>query len=213
MLYNFSKLKLIKFCMNYNQIKNYSINYYLRYYPSKNRLEEKLKDKFDLNESDLQKIMSDLEFILVEEDVIKAKVNTLINRGKNISYIKNNLLQKKFCKDSVLSYLEEISEWTSVLLYDNVLQKVQSYFDKNKSKQYVYSKLKERPEDVWLVEECIREVYEESEVQLILHIYYGNEAKYNLKEPKAKQKFIASLLSKWFKYGDIKLVLDELESN
>jgi SOS response regulatory protein OraA/RecX len=55
-----------------------------------------------------------------------------------------------------------------------------------------------------LVEECIREVYEESDVHLISSIYYRNEAKYNLNNNVSRQKFIASMMSKGFKYGDIK---------
>lgn len=197
--------------MNYTQIQNYATKYYLRYYPSKNRLIEKVKEKFHPSDSVLQTLLDDMREIIVEEEVIKAKIGHYIERWKNISYIKLKLIQKNFDKELVFKYIWNIEENGTILDYDKTIQKVSDYLTKGKSKNYVRNKLIERPDDKEVVESAIVEVYPNNQSIIIGQLYNKLQPKFNLKERSSRDKFSQKMITAGFPWGDIKEFLREME--
>lgn len=194
--------------MDYTQILNYATKYYLRYYPSRARLIEKIQEKFHPSNKALSDVLHILEDIIVEEQVIDAKIRHYIERWKNISYIKLKLIQKKFDSDIVLWKIQKLIDSGTILGYENTMQKVLLYYEKNKSKNYVRNKLIERPSDRSLVESAIAEIYGYSEAPIIGREYNNMKPKPNLKDFSSKQKFMQKMMSRGFNYGDLREFLD-----
>lgn len=100
------------------KIINYAIWYYLKYFPSKKKLENKLIEKFWEKSENWQKFWwiwkTEIDFIfeeklrniLQEEQIIESKIRGFIEKGKSKNYIKFNLLQKLFDCDLINKYLE-----------------------------------------------------------------------------------------------------------
>ena len=101
------------------KIIDYAIWYYLKYYPSPKRLEEKLKEKFWPNSEKWQKygwinddeinfiIKEKLKNIINEDEVIQSKIRYYINKWKSKIYIKQKLFQRKENRKLIEKYLEE----------------------------------------------------------------------------------------------------------
>ncbi len=156
------------------RIIDYSIWYYLRYYPSPKKLEQKLRMKFWpdsekwkkywwITEEEIEYILSEkLRNIIQETEVIKSKIRNYKNKWKSKLYIKQKLYERLENRELIEQYLEEA-------FIDWELELVQKEYEKIKDK-------------------------------------LGN--KKDLTEFEKKQKLIERLMRKWFKYDDIKNVVE-----
>ncbi len=91
-----------------------------------------------------------------------------------------------------------------------IQSKIRVYKDKWKSKQYIKQKLYERQEDKELLEIFLEEAFVEWELELVKREYEKIIRKIEWKYDvyKERQKIIEKLLYKWFKYDDIKNVIN-----
>jgi len=101
------------------KIIDYSIWYYLKYYPSPRKLAFKLNGKFGPKSENGKKYWGisgeDIEFILwdklrniiQEKEVIKSKIRNYINKWKSRLYIKQKLFERMEDKDLWEKYLNE----------------------------------------------------------------------------------------------------------
>lgn len=184
---------------NYESLRNYALWYYFRYFPSKNKLNQKLLEKwkdFELS----KKIILSLENIIDEKSVLIDKINLLLLRNKNYNYILTNLMQKWFEKEMIIFELENKFDASnkSLLNKNSIYIKVQNYKSKNKSISYIKQKLIQREFDKEIVENAIYEVFWEGEEESIKKEIEKLSKKYD------KQKIIQKLIAKWFKYDEIK---------
>lgn len=184
---------------NYESLRNYALWYYFRYFPSKNKLNQKLLEKwkdFELS----KKIILSLENIIDEKSVLIDKINLLLLRNKNYNYILTNLMQKWFEKEMIIFELENKFDANnkSLLNRNSIYIKVQNYKSKNKSISYIKQKLIQREFDKEIVENAIYEVFWEGEEESIKKEIEKLSKKYD------KQKIIQKLIAKWFKYDEIK---------
>jgi len=81
--------------MGYIQLRNYAEWYYMKYFPSRVSLREKLTRKSGDSEL-VEKVMTELEPFIVEEKNIESRVHEYASLSKTPRYIKSKLLQKKF---------------------------------------------------------------------------------------------------------------------
>lgn len=160
------------------RIIDYAIWYYLRYYPSPKKLRLKLKMKF-WPESEKGK-----KYWGIKED--------------EIEYILTEKLR------NIIQEVEVIQS------------KIRVYIGKWKSKLYIKQKLFERQEDRDLIEKYLEEAFVEWELELVkiefnkiitrskwMWVWKNNEFTYE-----QKNKIIEKLMRKWFKYDDIKIVVN-----
>jgi len=187
--------------MNYNHFKNYAIKYYLRFYPSKIKLTKKLVEKFKLSITEGKKLILELEEenIILEEKVIEEKIKYLISKGKNINYIRINLIKKEFDKDILFKKLEKYSQNWSVLPENFIINKILNYKDKHKSKNYIRQKLIERPEDKIIVNKLLEKYYIHEEEIENLKISYNKLKSRN----KTDKQILDNLNRAWFMFSDI----------
>jgi len=99
------------------KIVDYAIWYYLKYYPSPNKMKFKLKEKFWpeskkwkiygwINDDEIDFIVFDkLKNIISEEEVIDSKIRNFINKWKSKTYIKQKLFERMEDKDLSDKYL------------------------------------------------------------------------------------------------------------
>jgi len=185
----------------YQRGKDYTLWYYFRYFPSINRLKEKLNEKTQNNTELVNKIFENNWNLFNDLDVLDSKVQNLLFRNKNKNYIITNLLQKRFIKDDIINILEKYTEIGKSILTENFIErKIIQLKNKNKSKQYIRNKLIEQPEDKELVEKIITEIYWEKSDYEALLFEYNKLVHKNIEH----RKIIQRLLSKWFKYEEIK---------
>lgn len=188
----------------YQRGKDYTLWYYFRYFPSVNRLKEKLNEKTQNNTELVDKIFNENWNLFNDLDVLDSKVQNLLFRNKNKNYIITNLLQKKFIKEDIINTLEKYTEIGKSILTENFIErKILQLKQKNKSQQYIRNKLIEQPEDKEIVEKIISEIYKEESDNKALLFEYTKLVNKNLDQ----QKIIQRLLSKWFRYDDIKKAL------
>ncbi len=186
----------------YEYYKNYAINYYLRYYPSIKKLENKLLDKTKGDIEIVSKIIwSFSESVIKEKEVIEAKIAFYISRNKKLSYIRNKLIEKLFKKEDIEEILSSKFDLENTLLSKDLLfRKVENYKNKWKSRKYIYMNLFDRKEDIELIN------------QVLYEVFWDNSEDDNLKQEFEKllskwiekQKIIEKLLRKGFSYDDIK---------
>lgn len=184
--------------------KDYSLWYYFRYYPSINRLKEKLNEKTQNNTELIEDIFKEIWYLFNDLEVLDSKVQNLLFRNKNKRYIITNLTQKKFNKDDIYNTLNKyIIEWESLLNKNFIERKVLQLINKNKSKQYIRNKLIEQPEDTEVVEKVLSKQFNNNieNTSLLNEINKLNNK--NIDE----NKIIQRLLAKWFLYNDIKKAL------
>ncbi len=187
-----------------DRLKDYWIWYYLRYYPSKNKLREKLLLKSNNNFELSDEVINDMKNIINEEEVLKSKIRMFLDRNKNVSYIKNNLRQKKFDLEMINNILSSdfFIEEKCLLKKSFVLKKVLDYKLKGKSILYIRNRLIDRPIDRGLVEECIKEIFVDWELEQIKMEFDKIKNKY------PKEKCIQKLITKGFIYSQIKEVVE-----
>ena len=123
------------------KIIDYAIWYYLKYYPSPKRLEEKLKEKFWPNSEKWQKygwinddeinfiIKEKLKNIIIEDEVIKAKINSYKNKKKSKKYILQKMFFRKENMDLVNKYIIELFNENDELEQIKILLKRFKYWD------------------------------------------------------------------------------------
>jgi SOS response regulatory protein OraA/RecX len=140
------------------KIIDYAIWYYLRYYPSPNKLKQKLKDKFWpdsekgkkygwINEKQINFIISEkLKNIIQEDEVIKAKIRNYKDKQKSKKYILQKMFQRQENMDLVNLFLEEIfwETWEDEAIkkeYEKLLKKYDKKFEWYELKNKIYSSL------------------------------------------------------------------------
>jgi len=123
------------------KIIDYIIWYYLKYYPSPKKLEEKLKEKFWPNSEKWQKygwinddeinfiIKEKLKNIIIEDEVIKAKINSYKNKKKSKKYILQKMFFRKENMDLVNKYIIELFNENDELEQIKILLKRFKYWD------------------------------------------------------------------------------------
>lgn len=187
----------------FEKYKNYAIWYYLRYFPSINKLTQKLISKTQ-DEEITKKILKEIKHIFNEETILTDKIHICLIRNKNYNYIVTSLLKKGFEKEMIQDLLinKFDCENKSLLNEFSIKNKIINYKNKNKSISYIKQKLIQRPNDKEIVENILNEVFDNWEQELIINEYEKIKNKYE------KNKIIQKLLSKWFMYGDIKKIIN-----
>lgn len=161
------------------RIIDYAIWYYLRYYPSPKKLEQKLRMKFwpdsekwkkywGITEEEISYILTEkLRNIIQEDEVIQSKIRIYIWKWKSKLYIKQKLFSRQENRDLIERYLEKA-------FIDWELELVRKEYEKiiNRGK--------------WML------------------VWENKEFSYE-----QKNKIIEKLMRKWFKYDDIKNVVNK----
>jgi regulatory protein len=127
------------------KIIDYAIWYYLRYYPSPKKMEQKLRMKFWpesekwkkywwINKEEINYILTEkLRNIIQEDEVIKSKIRVYKDKWKSKQYIKQKLYQRLEKSDLIEKYLLEAFEnWEIDLVkkeYEKQLKKLQIKFE------------------------------------------------------------------------------------
>lgn len=107
--------------------------------------------------------------------------------------------EKLFPNEKTESYLEKYtSSWKSLLSEDFLRRKIEVFKQKGKSRYHIFQKLWETKEDREVLNTLLNEYFPEGESENILREYEKLKNKYD------KQKIIQKLISKWFKYDEIK---------
>lgn len=186
-------------------LKNYAIFYYLKYFPSIKKLEEKLWEKSWWDKNLISQIIESLKSIVDEKTNIENRIKYMLDRHKNLNYIKQNLMQKKFDKAFVEEILKVffLREGESLLGENYLRKKITQFKEKGKSKNYIKMKLIEREEDKELVCSLLEEIFEEGEEDIIKEEYEKLKWKFE------KKKIIEKLLRKGFFYEDVKKIVKE----
>lgn len=187
----------------FEKYKNYAIWYYLRYFPSINKLTQKLSQKTQ-NQELTTKILNDIKHIFNEKTILTDKIHICLIRNKNYNYILTSLLKKGFEKEMIQDLLinKFDCENKSLLNEFSIKNKIQNYKNKNKSISYIKQKLIQRPQDKDIIENIISEIFTNWENDLIINEYEKIKNKYE------KNKIIQKLLAKWFLYSDIKKIIN-----
>ncbi len=196
--------------MSFESFRNYALNYYLRYYPSKKKFKEKLLKKSQDDEKLVLDVLKSMENIIVEKLVIESKIRLYIGRNKNLSYIKSKLFEKGFEKYEYEKILENNYNLDETLLdRDYIKRKILDYMKKWKSKNYIFQRLFERKQDKDLINQILEQNYtKEDELEVLKKEYKKLVSCYpQLDLGTNKNKIIQKLLAKGFKYDFIKKVL------
>ena len=199
------------------KIVDYAIWYYLRYYPSRKKLSQKLEQKFwpnsekwkkywGISEEEIEYILrGKMRNIIQENEVCRSKVSNLIWKNKNVSYIKSNLRQKMFEPEMIEEILQTEFQYQeqSILNPQKIEKKVIELKRKWKSIWYIKQKLIERDLDKEMVHTIVSEYFPDGDFENLQSEYDRYEWRYE------KQKIIEKLIRKWFYYGDIKQLFEE----
>lgn len=188
---------------NFDTLKNYALWYYFRYFPSRKKLLEKLKEKSQDREVS-QKVFENISHLFQEEQVIWDKIRLYLLRNKNLKYITGKLLEKWFEKDMVQEILENnfLREGESLLNEKSLFIKIENYKNAGKSIQYVKQKLIERQEDREMIEKIIDDIFYDGEDENLKKEFEKLQHK-----GVEKQKIIQKLLQKGFQYNSIKKLM------
>ncbi len=183
------------------RLKDYALWYYFRYYPSNNKLLQKLNEKWETE--DAQQVFQEIKNLTQEDEIIKAKIDNYIFRNKNYRYIRQKMREKLFPVDKTEAYLEKyINSGESILDEIFLRKKIENYTAKGKSRYYIFQTLGETKLDREKLEVLLEEYFPDGEYENIRREYEKIQHKYD------RQKIIQKLLSKWFKYEEIKKVLE-----
>lgn len=186
--------------MNYTQLQNYASFYYIKYYPSKKKLINKLLEKSSWDQELVDRVISNISNTINDEANLNAKIALYKSKNKNFNYIKNKLTEKEFDKDLIqekISILKEEND--SLLTKEFIIRKAENYLQKGKSLNYIKQTLRETKEDSKLIDEVILEYFWDENPEL-------DNLKKEIEKCKNidKQKKIQRLMRKWFKYWDFK---------
>jgi len=183
------------------RLKDYALWYYFRYYPSNNKLLSKLNEKG--TKDDAIQVYNELKHLFQEDEIIASKIDNYIYRNKNYRYITQKMREKMFPIEKTEKYLEKYKEtWESILDEEFLRRKIQNYKWKGKSKQYIIMKLSETKEDKEKLLPLIEEYFIDGEWENILKEYHKIYKKFS------REKVFQKLIAKWFKYDEIKKVID-----
>ena len=183
------------------RLKDYALWYYFRYYPSKNKLKNKLILKTKNNLELVEEVYKTIERLFDDIPILENKIQTYIFKNKNKQYILNNLLAKGFNKEDIFIVLKKYTqEWESLLDKNYLIKKIEQLKNKWKSINYIKNKFIEQSEDREIVAQCINIVFWEDWESDILKNEIEKLKCKNLEQSKIIQK----LLSKWFSYSSIK---------
>lgn len=200
-------MKKVEIITKYQRLKDYTLWYYFRYYPSIWKLKFKLRQKTQNNEELIEKLFNDIWHLFIDKPIIESKIQNYIFRNKNKNYIITQLISKQFKREEVIEIFHNVTEENkSLLTSEFIYKKVVQLKNKNKSIQYIKNKLIEQPEDKILVEKIIYEIFNET--------WEKEQIKYEIEKLKNKnleqQKIIQKLIQKWFQYNDIKNIINNL---
>lgn len=212
------------------KIIDYAIWYYLRYFPSINKLKQKLNFKFWpqsekgkkywwIFEDDIDYIISEkMNSILCEKEIIISKINNYINKWKNLFYIKSKLNEKMFISEEFNKILVKNFdiENSSILSYEKIFKQIKTLVNRNKSKKYIRNKFVENNFDAEIVDEILKDFFENweknainIELDKILRKLQGAKdpcLKHEYLEKldfKEKQKITQKLVWKWFNFWEV----------
>ncbi len=203
--------------MNISQkIIDYAIWYYLRYFPSRQKLSCKIIQKFWpdsekwkiygwISNKEVDYILNEkMRNIIQERNVCSAKIKNLIAKNKKISYIKNNLRQKQFDPNMIEDILRDdfLYHERSILDEEKLIKKIRILKSKNKSMFFIKQTLGESDFDIELIENILEKHFPDGDALWLANEYEKIQWKYT------QNKIIEKLLRKWFHYGDIKQHID-----
>jgi SOS response regulatory protein OraA/RecX len=183
-------------------------NYIARYAPSRKKVHEYLTKK---NCQNIEEIL--LQVGYNENLMMDMWMRTFLSLWKGSQDIRMKFLKKWFPKDIVAEYIErynaEIQDWSSH--ESAILQKIQTLHTRGKSARFILqTMLGQYPYFREYIEEHIKTLDShfalEKEVQK-----YKN--RYTVENSKEREKIIASLLRKGFRYSDIQEILKKDSSN
>ena len=139
------------------KIIDYAIWYYLKYYPSPEKLKRKLKEKFwpdsekwqkywGISEEEIEFIIKEkLKNIITEEEVIKAKIRFYKNKWKSKRYILSKMFERLENKELTEKFLEEtFINWELELIqneYEKQTKKLNTKFDWYELKRKIIERL------------------------------------------------------------------------
>jgi len=182
------------------RLKDYALWYYFRYYPSNKRLLQKLNEKWE--HADALSVFWDIKHLLQEDQIIASKIDNYIFRNKNYRYIRQKMREKLFPIEKTEVYLEKYLEnWKSILDESFLRKKIEILISKGKSRYYIFQKLWETKWDREVLEILLEEYFPDWESENIQREYEKLKTKYD------KQKIIQKLIAKWFRYDEIKLII------
>ena len=187
----------------FDTLKEYALWYYFKYLCSQKRLFQKVFSKSGKNQELTQQVLEEMSRFIDEEKNVEARVRFCIERNKNISYIKGNLISKGYEKGIVESCITAQLEakWGSLLDGESIARKIISYKQKGKSKKYIIQKLLEREGDRDIVLSQIEEIFSEGESDNLKKEYQKLQGKFETK------KIIEKLLRKGFSYDEVKKMI------
>ncbi len=81
--------------MDIKRLHNYAEWYYTKYFPSCRTLRDKLMRKCD-DEQVVERVMTDLSTLFVEDRIIESRVHVYMGQGKTTRVIRQKLLEKKY---------------------------------------------------------------------------------------------------------------------
>ncbi|PCJ52289.1 MAG: hypothetical protein COA79_24485 [Planctomycetota bacterium] len=196
--------KLSKYYKKKEALVDYATKYTLRYQPTEKKLRIQLLSKNN-DPAIVDEVIDELPIKIDDEKIARNKIQLLISRGKNINYIRSHLYQKMISADLIKKLISElIEEGESILDEQIIYRKVEVLKRNGKSIQYIKRKLIERREDEEIVSKIIDDVFDENDEKEILKIAVEKLKLNNIEE----KKIIQRLLSKGFKYSDIKQMLN-----
>jgi SOS response regulatory protein OraA/RecX len=172
----------------------------MKYFPSRVFLREKLRRKAEDSEL-VEKVMTELESLIVEEKNIESRVHEYVSLGKTPRYIRTKLLQKKFDPQMI----DVALEWESDILKnpetyrDQIIKIVQKSVQKWLSKKLLRYELQMKyPDAHSIVSELLSDYNDLSILQKKAPELLG---KYT------QEQVVAKLCQKGFNFSDIYTVL------
>jgi SOS response regulatory protein OraA/RecX len=190
------------------RLSDYAWWYYGAYLPSYNKLREKLEEKCDDTEKVVQ-ILQEVSKIIDDTKNLKNIIRYYKGRHKNVAYIKQKLIVKRFKKEDIVRILDQeiTSKGESILDKDYITKKIFDLKQKGKSENAIRQKLIERKEDTLLVESCLQEAFWDNDSKEALEktlrkILKWKELKNLSREEKGK--IIQKLLLRGFEYSEVK---------
>lgn len=139
------------------KIIDYAIWYYLKYYPSPEKLRIKLVEKFWPNSEKWKKygwiFKEEIDFILnekmksiiQEEEVIKSKIRNYKQKWKSKLYIKQKLFERMENKELIdIHITEAFIDWEEELVlkeYEKIKWKIKNFKNESEYKSKIIQKL------------------------------------------------------------------------
>lgn len=194
------KNKKERFFSNYDNLRNSGVLYINKYFPTKWQFLDYLNKKTEDKEI-IERVFSDISPFINEEILADSIIKILTEWWKNISYIQNKLITKKFDKNLINSKISELKLKETILVDYLVEDKIRNYKNKWKSKLWIRSSLIERREDEEIVDKILDKVFWiDGENETIINEIEKLKSRWITNN----QEIIKKLLTKWFKYQDIK---------